>query len=121
MIGSTIVFIPELPQDKSTLFDRIVEKEEFKKIELDYLTTIDFEIITRQNNTNWHSENNPVFYDENNGLVICHISKIGLTTLIEFNGELDNIDKKTLNSDILKLKDFYNQYGGDNLYELVTF
>ena len=121
MTGSTIVFIPELPQDRSNLFERVVENEEFEKIELDYLTSLDFAIITGENNTNWNSENNPIVYDEDDGLVISHISKIGLISVIEFKGELENIDKETQNSDIVKLKEFADKYGLDNLYELVTF
>ncbi len=81
MVGSTIVFIPELPQDVSNLFERIVEDEEFEKIELDYLTSLDFAIITGENNTNWESENNPIFFDEERGLAIIHIPKIGLVSI----------------------------------------
>jgi hypothetical protein len=121
MTGSTIVFIPQLPHDKSNLFEKIIENEEFEKIELNCLTSLDFAIITRENNTNWNSENNPIVYDEDGGLVISHISKIGLVSVIEFKGELENIDKTTQNSDILKLKEFADKYGLDNLYELVTF
>ena len=90
MTGSTIVFIPELPQDRSNLFERVVENEEFEKIELDYLTSLDFAIITGENNTNWNSENNPIVYDEDDGLVISHISKIGLISVIEFESFTSN-------------------------------
>ena len=121
MTGSTIVFIPELPDDKSNLFERIVEEEEFEKIELDVLSSLDFAIITGESKTNWNSENNPVVYDEENGLVICHISKTGLISVIEFEGELESTDKETQESDLLKLKEFADKYGFENLYELVTF
>lgn len=73
MSGSTIAYIPELPEDKSDLFERIMENEEFAKIDLNYLTSIDFTIINNLAGTAWESENNPVVYDEEGGLVIVHL------------------------------------------------
>jgi hypothetical protein len=121
MAGSTIVFIPELPQDVSNLFVRIVENEDFEQIELDCLTSLDFAIITGEENTNWDSEQNPIVFDEDRGIAIIHISKIGLISVLQFKGELEDIDKEKQIKDIAKLKEFTDKYGLDNLYELVTF
>ncbi len=46
MLGSTIIFIPELPEDLSDLYERIVENEEFETLDLDCLSSLDFAIIT---------------------------------------------------------------------------
>jgi hypothetical protein len=121
MLGSAIVFIPELPKDVSNLFERITENEEFEKIELDGLTSIDFSVITEENNTSWESDNNPIVFDEEGGLVITHISKIGLVSVLEFKGELDDVEIETQNSDMQQLKAFTDKFGFDHLYELVTF
>lgn len=123
MIGSTILFVPELPAERSGLFERIVENEEFEKIELDYLTSLDFTIITQKNNTDWNSGSTPILLrqDEDGGLVVYHISKAGLTAVLEFEGELENVDKETLDSDLAKLREFTAEHGLDNLYEYVAF
>lgn len=121
MIGSTIVYIPELPKDKSDLFDRIMENEEFEKIELDGLTTLDFSIINMKANTKWQKEKNPIVFDEDIGLVIIHISESGLNSVINYKGELENVDTETQEADILALKKFVNKHGSESLYELVTF
>ena len=121
MIGSTIVFIPELPQDLSNLVVRIVENEEFEKIGLDCLTSLDFAIITKESNTKWDSEKNPIIFDEDSGLAIIHISKKGLASVIQFKGELENIANMLLHKDIAKIKEFSEKYGSENLYELTTF
>ena len=96
MLGSTIVFIPELPEDLSDLYERIVENEEFETLDLDCLSSLDFAIITGKDNTKWNSVKDPVLYNEEAGLVICQISKTGLISVIEYKGDLENIDKETL-------------------------
>ncbi len=121
MTGSIIACIPELPEDKSDLFERIVDNEEFEMIELDYLTSLDFAIINTLAGTKWESENNPVVYDEEGGLVIVHLAKDGLESVIAFKGELDNVDKETQQADIAQIKAFAEKHGYDNLYEVVTF
>ncbi len=121
MIGSTIVYLPELPKDRSNLFESIIENEEFETLKLDALTSLDFAIINAENKTKWENEINPIVYDEACGFVIIHISKIGLKSVIEFSGSLDNIDKESMESDIASLKIFADKYGVDNLYEIVTF
>jgi hypothetical protein len=121
MIGSTIVFIPELPEKKATLFKRIIENEEFEMIELDALTSLDFSIITMKDDTSWNAPQNPVVYNEKSGLVITHIDQAGLQSVLAFTGELDDIDAETQQSDIEQLRGFAELYGTDRLYELVTF
>jgi hypothetical protein len=121
MLGSTIVFIPELPEDLSNLYERIVENGEFETLDLDCLTSLDFAIITGKDNTKWNSVKDPVVYDEEAGLVICQISKAGLISVIEYKGDLENIDKETQDEDLLKLKEFADKFGYRHLYELVTF
>jgi len=120
-MGSIITYIPELPEDKSDLFERIIDNEEFEMIELDYLTSLDFAIINTTAGTKWESKNNPVVYDEESGLVILHLAKEGLQSVIAFEGELDNADKETLQADIVQIKAFAEKYGFDDLYEVVTF
>jgi hypothetical protein len=121
MIGSTIVFIPELPKNKATLFKRIIENEEFEMIYLEGLTALDFSIITMQAGTNWNAPQNPVVYNEKFGLVITHIDQAGLQSVLDFTGELENIDAETQQSDIEQLRGFAELYGTDRLYELVAF
>ncbi|WP_294820376.1 hypothetical protein [uncultured Flavobacterium sp.] len=121
MTGSIIAFIPELPEDKSGLFERIVDNEEFEKIELEYLTSLDFTIINNLAGTNWESENNPVVYDEEGGLVIVHLDKAGVQSVISFEGELDSVDRETQDADIAAIRAFAQKHGYNNLYEVVTF
>ncbi|MGQ3089197.1 hypothetical protein, partial [Flavobacterium sp.] len=64
MMGSIIAYIPELPEYRADLFERIMDNEEFEKIELDYLTSLDFAIINTIAGTKWESKHNPVVYDE---------------------------------------------------------
>jgi hypothetical protein len=121
MIGSTIVFIPELPKNKKIFFDKIINQRKFDQIWLDALTSLDFEIINYQTNTSWEGENNPVLLDEENGAVLIHISQEGLKKVIEFKGTLDNVAIETQQSDIAILKNFIDKFGSDNLYECATF
>jgi len=121
MTGSIITYIPELPEDRSDLFERIVDNEEFERIELDYLTSLDFAIINTIAGTKWESKLNPVVYDEEGGLVILHLAKEGLESVVTFDGELDNVDKETQQADIAMIKTFAEKHGFDNLYEVVTF
>jgi S-adenosylmethionine hydrolase len=121
MIGSTIVFIPVLPKNKATLFKRIIETEEYETIYLEGLTTLDFSIMTMQEGTNWNAPQNPVVYNEKFGLVITHIDQAGLQSVLDFTGELENIDTETQQSDIEQLRSFADLYGTDRLYELVAF
>jgi hypothetical protein len=121
MIVSTIVFIPKLPENRANLFDKIINQSAFEEIALDTLTSIDFEIITYQANTRWERDTNPTLLDEESGAILLHISKEGLEAVINFEGELDNVDIEIQKTDIVMLKNFIERFGFDNLYECVTF
>jgi hypothetical protein len=121
MLGSTIVHIPTLPKDRNTLFEKIIEEELYDEISLIKLTTLDFSIINIEKGTSWDAPNNPIVFDEENGVVITHINKDGLNTVLNYKGNLENIEPEILIRDIQTLQNFVNQFGTDNLYELVTF
>lgn len=121
MTGSIIAHIPELPAEKQDLFERIVENEAFETIELDHLRSLDFAIITGSADMRWESKSNPVVYDEEGGMVIVHLAKEGLESVIAFEGDLDNVDRETQQSDIARIREFTEKHGFDHLYEVASF
>lgn len=121
MAASIIAYIPDLPEDRSDLFERIVDNEEFEKIELYHLISLDFAIINSHAGSKWESENNPVVYDEEGGLAIVHLTREGLQSVIGFEGGLDDISKENQDEDIAQIKAFVEKHGYDNLYEVATF
>jgi hypothetical protein len=121
MLGSTIVYIPTLPKDINTLFEKIIDEGLYDEISLIKLTTLDFSVINIEKGTSWDASNNPIVYDEENGIVITHINKDGLNTVLNFKGSLDNIEPQIVEMDIKSLQNFVDQFGVDHLYEVVTF
>ncbi len=120
MIGSTIVYIPVLPDDLSNLCERILEDEEFEFISLERLTSSHFYITDEALNSNWDGHQN-IIQDMESGYDISRFTREGLDFIFEFEGELEDIDKEVQIEDIAKLKEFANKHGFDNLYELSTF
>ncbi len=115
MIGSTIIS----ETDKSRLFqivDDIDKISTLNFINLNALTTLDFCIFLQDTKENW-SESEPVYYDESKGIAVIKITEQALTYIL--NNPL-NLSKEQ-EEDIINLKEFIENNGFSNNYEVTTF
>jgi hypothetical protein len=117
MAGST--FIYETDEAKFENFD-MDRMDEFDTVDMNFLTTIDFSIITGEAGVNW-TDGEPLKLDEESGIVILRVDEAGLKCLLNFKGSLENIQEEEMKQDIDTLREFISRNGTDNIYELATF
>jgi hypothetical protein len=92
------------------------EIDNFIHVDLDAMTTIDFESFEMPANIRW-SEGEPVVYDEEGGLAIVKVSEAGLAYLLEHAAEVPDEHQ----DDVRTLAEFVAKNGGAHIYELATF
>ena len=113
MLGSTIIF----EKDSSRLFDLEVDDlEDLTCVEMDRLTTIDFESLAERGNVSWASDA-PLRFEEDTGLVLFKVSPDGLKHAVSVT---KGLSREKL-ADLRKLEAFLEQHGFDHIYEFATF
>jgi hypothetical protein len=114
MIGSTI--IAEKNAARLAEITSVDDLADFTCLELDAMTTLDFETIVVEVKVKW-AAGKPIQYDPDGGMAIFKIDEKGLSYVLQRSSELDEAKQ----ADLRKLADFVRAHGSSHLYEFATF
>lgn len=113
-IGST--FISESKPSRLASLSNFDDLEEFQTVELDLMTTLDFQMLVGDGGKKW-TDGEPLLFDPGGGVAVFKVNPAGLKYVL---GKAKGLEKEQA-ADIRKLAEFVRKHGSETIYEVATF
>jgi hypothetical protein len=114
MLGSTI--IAEKDPSRLARITSVEDLDDLSHVDLDAMTTIDFESLATAGNVAW-AEGDPIQFDEDGGIALFKVSEAGLSYLLSHAASVP----EEYQQDVRTLAEFVAKNGTAHIYELATF